>query len=115
MNTGGFAKRGTTWALAEVSGQTFSIMGTRVYTDPPRYTKGHSVVLGFMVLALLSPVALILWMSHLNQEKDLLQNEYQERNELHPHASRSLEEESDFHINFSVHPLTLGGGTISAV
>ena len=100
MNTGGFTKRGTTWALAEISGQCFSIMGTHVYTDPPRYIKGHSVILAFMLLALLSTVFLLSWMHRLNQKKDRTESEYQERSELHPHASKSLEEEYDFHIAF---------------
>ena len=100
MSTGGFTKRGTTWALAEISGQCFSIMGTHVYTDPPRYVKGHSVVLAFMFLALLSTVSLLFWMNHLNRKKDRIESEYQERNELHPHASKSLEEEYDYHISF---------------
>jgi hypothetical protein len=100
MNNGGFTKRATTWAIAEISGQCFSIMGTHVYTDPPRYIKGHSVLLGLMALAVLNTVGLLLWMNHLNQKKDRLQSEYQERNELHPHESKSLEEEYDYHINF---------------
>ena len=100
MNTGGFTKRGTTWALAEISGQSFSILGTHVYTDPPRYIKGHSVVLGFMVLAVLCTVSLVLWMKRENQRKDRIVSKYRERNELHPHTSRSLEEEYDFHVNF---------------
>ena len=100
MNTGGFTKRGTTWALAEISGQSFSIMGTHMYTDPPRYVKGHSVVLAFLVLALLSTVVLLFWMNYLNKEKDRTETEYQERNELHPHSSKSLEDEYDFHVCF---------------
>ena len=100
MNTAGFTKRGTTWAMAEISGQCFSIMGTHVYTDPPRYIKGHSVVLGLMLFALLNAVALLLWMKHLNQKKERVDNEYRERGELHPHLSRSLEEEYDFHQSF---------------
>jgi hypothetical protein len=39
-------------------------------------------------------------MNYLNHKKDRIQNDYQERNELHPHASKSLEEEYDLHINF---------------
>ena len=100
MNTGGFTKRGTTWALAEISGQSFSILGTHVYTDPPRYVKGHSVVLAILLLALLSTVFLLVWMNYLNKKKDGTEAEYQERNELHPHASKSLEEAYDFHVSF---------------
>ena len=40
INTAGFTKRGTTWAMAEIGGQCLSIMGTHVYDDPPAYHSG---------------------------------------------------------------------------
>lgn len=100
INTGGFTKRGTTWAMAEIFGQCFSIMGSNVYTDGPRYIKGHSVVLGFLLMGMISTTALIFWMRHLNKKRDSEESEYVKRNEPHPHASRSLEEEFDFHVSF---------------
>jgi hypothetical protein len=57
-------------------------------------------VLAFIAFALLNTIALILWMNYLNYKKDRIRNDYQERNGLHPHASKSLEEEYDLHINF---------------
>ena len=39
-------------------------------------------------------------MDELSESQSRIQNDYQERNELHPHASKSLEEEYDLHINF---------------
>jgi hypothetical protein len=100
MNTGGFTKRATTWALAKISGQSFSILGTHVYTSPPHHIKGHSVALAFITFALLNTIALILWVNYLNCKKDRIRNDYQERNELYPHASKLLEEEYDLHIDF---------------
>ena len=100
VNTAGFTKRGTTWALAEVSGQSFSIMGTHIYDHPPRFIKGHSIVLAFIVLAILSAIGLVLWMNHTNKKRDEIERDFQERGEVHPHASRSLEEEFDYHISF---------------
>ena len=99
-NTAGFTKRGTTWAMAEISGQSFSIMGTHVYTNPPRFIKGHSIVLAFMVFAVLNATALLFWMNHLNKKKERVDADYRERNEIHPHTSRSLEEEYDYHHSF---------------
>ena len=75
-------------------------MGTRVYVDPPRYIQGHSVVLAFVCWALLNVIALLFWMKHMNQKKDRVDAEYRERNELHPHASRTLEQEYDQHQSF---------------
>ena len=100
INTGGFTKRGTTWAMAEVFGQSFSIMGTHVYDGPPRYIKGHSVVLGFLVAAVICTVALMWWMGHENARKESEEREWAGRGEKHPHEGRSLEEEYDFHNGF---------------
>lgn len=100
INTGGFTKRGTTWAMAEVVGQCFGIMGTNVYADPPKYIKGHSIVLAFMVLALCNAAGLIFWMRYSNKKKDRVEREFAERGDVHPHVSRSLEEEYDYHVSF---------------
>ena len=38
INSGGFTKRATTWAMAEVFAQLFSIMGAHLYEDgAPRF------------------------------------------------------------------------------
>ncbi|KAH8805236.1 retrograde regulation protein 2 [Xylogone sp. PMI_703] len=100
INTGGFTKRGTTWAMAEIFGQCFSIMGSNIYTGGPRYIKGHSTVLGFLVMAMISTAALHFWMRHLNKKRDLEEAQYALQNEIHPHASCSLEEVFDFHVSF---------------
>lgn len=100
INTAGFTKRGTTWAMAEIGGQCLSIMGTHVYDNPPRYIKGHSVILGLLCASLLSVIALMLWMQRCNMEKDRIESEYHERGEQHPHALRSLEQECDQHQFF---------------
>lgn len=100
INTGGFTKRGTVWALAEVVGQLTSIMGSNIYTDKPRYIKGHSIVLSFLLLAIFSAVSLMFWMKHVNAKKDRILEDYAARGENHPHSGRSLEEEFDGHVNF---------------
>jgi len=100
VNTGGFTKRGATWALAEVFGQCFSIMGTHIYDGPPRFIKGHAIVLGFIVLGIVNTALLIWWMKRENARRDVVETEYRDRGEVHPHASQSLEEVQDFHISF---------------
>jgi hypothetical protein len=59
INTGGFTKRGTARALAEIVAQLTSIVGSNAYTDEPRYIKGHSIALAFLSLAIANAVALI--------------------------------------------------------
>lgn len=100
INTAGFTKRGTTWAMAEIGGQCLSIMGTHVYTDPPRYIQGHSVLLAFMCTALLAVIGNMYWMRRCNFGKDRIEDDYRARGELHPHYEMSLEEVQDQHISF---------------
>ena len=100
INTAGFTKRGTTWAMAEIFGQCFSIMGTHVYDGPPRFVKGHAIVLGFELYGILCASTLILYMRYLNKRKDAIVQEHTSRGEAHPHMERSLEEESDLHLGF---------------
>jgi hypothetical protein len=97
---GGFTKRGTTWAMAEVVGQCFGIMVTNAYTDAPRYVKGYSIVLAFMIFALRNVAGLMLWMGYENRRKERAERKFAERGEMHPHVSKSLEEVYDYHVAF---------------
>jgi hypothetical protein len=102
INTGKLTKRSTSWAFAELVGLCFSIMGTRIYTNPPRFVKGHSVVLSLNAVALLSSITAYFVMSYRNKKKDRIQAEYAVRGELHPHiaTNATLEEVYDEHISF---------------
>ena len=100
INTGGYTKRGTVWAMCEVFGQCFSILGSHIYTDAPRFVKGHAVVLAFLLWGLLNTVMAYCWMKRLNGEKERTLREFEEREELHPHVGKSLEEVYDLHVAF---------------
>ncbi|KAH0843473.1 hypothetical protein FOPE_08711 [Fonsecaea pedrosoi] len=100
INTCGFTKRGTTWAMAEVFGQCFSIMGTHVYDHPPRFVKGHSIVLGMLAFAIVMATSNIFWMRYQNRRKDAEIERYRAAGEPHPHVERSLEDEGDQHLAF---------------
>jgi hypothetical protein len=69
-----------------------------VYTDPPKYVKGHSIVLAFTGLALCNMAGLMLWMRYSNKRKERVERELAERSEMHPHVGRSLEEVYDYHV-----------------
>ena len=102
INTCGFSKRGAAWAFAEAVGLCFSIMGSRIYTHPPRFVKGHATVLSLNIVALFCACALYFWMGYLNKKKELIQADYVARGELHPHiaTNATLEEVGDEHISF---------------
>lgn len=102
INTVGFTKRGATWALAEIFGLTWSIMGTRIYNTPPLYVKGHSIVLSLNFLACFTTFAAYLYMGRMNKQKERLEMEYADRGEVHPHiaSNTTLEEAGEAHIAF---------------
>jgi hypothetical protein len=100
INTGGFTKRATTWAMAEIFGQLFSIMGANIYDNGPRYVKGHATAMAFSFFCLFIAAALMVVFSRLNKKRDRILEDYARRGEIHPHMNRSLEDEQDFHINF---------------
>ena len=100
LNTGGFTKRSTLWALAEVVGQCLAIMGSSVYAIGPAFVEGNSIVLAFLVVAVFLAAGLMAWMDRQNKKRDRILAECVAKNEVHPHTFRSLEEEYDYHINF---------------
>ncbi|OAL28541.1 hypothetical protein AYO22_02735 [Fonsecaea multimorphosa] len=100
INTGGFTKRATTWGTAEIVGQCFAILGSHIYTDPPQYIKGHSIVLAFEVLALACVVFCWFWMRWLNNKKDKEALEHAEAGTTDPNLHKTLEEIQDYHPSF---------------
>ncbi|OQU96216.1 hypothetical protein CLAIMM_02327 [Cladophialophora immunda] len=99
-NSCGYTKRATSWAVAGIFAQCFSIAASQVYTDPPRYLKGHGVMLAFLSLSLINTLALYLWMKRANAKKEEIELDYRQRGIAHPHYSTSLEDEGDGHIKF---------------
>lgn len=57
INHGGYTKRSTAWAMAQIAAQSCGIIGTQVYRRPPRFLTGHGVLLGFLVMAMCATVA----------------------------------------------------------
>lgn len=101
INTAGFTKRATTWAMAEIGAQVFSIVGTNVYKSAgPTYAKGHWVNVGFMIVGIVAASALMWWYSYSNKKRNRILAEHEARGQTHPHIGRSLEELYDLHINF---------------
>lgn len=101
INNGGFTKRATTWAMAEIGAQIFSIVGTNIYKSSGRsYAKGHWVNVGFMVAGICVSATLMWWYHHSNKKRDRILEEHASRGETHPHTGASLEELYDYHINF---------------
>jgi hypothetical protein len=100
INTAGFTKRAATWSIAEIFSNSFAIMGSHIYTDGPRYIKGHSIVIGFTCSSMIMASCAFLYMAMENKRKDKVEQEFRERGETHPDMDKSLEQLCDRHISF---------------
>ncbi|CAK7205473.1 hypothetical protein SEUCBS139899_008248 [Sporothrix eucalyptigena] len=101
INSGGFTKRATTWAIAEMLSNIFSIVGTNVYKPVHgSYARGNWVSLALLLFSLLNSLALIAYYTYANHKRDRILTEYEARGETHPHTHLTLEDVQDNHINF---------------
>ncbi len=97
---GGYTKRSTTWAMCQLLIQCYSILGTKIYDKPPRFFKGHGILLGLQTLAAVC-VMLKWWMMWRgNRQKDALKEEYDGREEPIPGLEESIEVLNDRHPGF---------------
>ncbi|KAL6873025.1 major facilitator superfamily domain-containing protein [Trichoderma novae-zelandiae] len=55
--------------MAEVVGQSFAILASHMYTDPPRYIEGHAISLSFRILGFLSALVMRIYMRYMNAKK----------------------------------------------
>ncbi|KAH8820252.1 major facilitator superfamily domain-containing protein [Xylogone sp. PMI_703] len=100
INHGGYTKRSTAFAMAQITGQGLSIIGTQVYRDPPRYLAGHGTLLGFFSLALCAIVCNWFWMRRENRKRDDRAEEYRMTGTKDEQAEKSVDELLDYHPNF---------------
>jgi Mg2+/citrate symporter len=100
INTGGYTKRATNWAMAEIIGQLLSVLGAYIYDKPPRFIKGHCVTLALLSIGMLNCVYLMWWMHRANSKKDAEVEKCQREGRTHPHTNLSLEEAQDLHVHF---------------
>ncbi|KAJ9494114.1 hypothetical protein H2202_010421 [Exophiala xenobiotica] len=100
INFCGNTKRAMSWAVAMIFGQGLSMVGAQIYTTPPRFFKGHGILLAFVVVAMCSTVAARLTMARANKRRDEELREYEQRGEAHPDQAKSYEETCDYHVAF---------------
>jgi hypothetical protein len=103
INICGYTKRAITWGLSLIFAQGFSMLGSQIYTTPPRFVKGHVTLLALTAWAMMMTAAAHFWMRAANKKRDLILTEYRERGEEHPDVNKTFEELCDNHISFRYH------------
>jgi len=99
-NHAGYTKRCTAWAVAQVFTQSYSIISTQIYNEPPRYFKGHGILLGLNVLGTVSAAICYFMMKRENQKRDQIARDFIARGEQDPDNIKTFEELCDYHPQF---------------
>jgi hypothetical protein len=96
----GYTKRATAWAIAQVFTQSYSIISTQIYDTPPRFFKGHGILLGLNLIGTASAVLCYFMMKASNKKRDQVAQEWIARGEEDPDNSKTYEELCDYHPQF---------------
>ncbi len=99
-NHAGYTKRCTAWAVAQLFTQGYSIIATQIYDNPPRYFKGHGVLLGFNMLGAASAALCYVLMKRENEKRDQIAQDRTSRGEHDPDNVKTYEELCDYHPQF---------------
>ncbi|KAL6246868.1 hypothetical protein RBB50_006175 [Rhinocladiella similis] len=97
---GGYTKKSTAWAVVQVFTQCYSIIATQIYDNPPRYFKGHGILLGLNLLGVVAVVVAYIMMKRENKRRDLLAQDFLARGEHNPDSDKAYEELCDYHPDF---------------
>ncbi|KAJ9606354.1 hypothetical protein H2200_009315 [Cladophialophora chaetospira] len=87
-----YTKRSTAWAMCQLFLQCWSILGTKIYDKPPRFFKGHGILLGLQTVAAACVVFKWWLMRSANKRKDAMKEEFAANGGSAP---RAMEEEID--------------------
>jgi MFS family permease len=97
---GGYTKRSTAFGVCQIFIQGYSIIATQVYNKPPRFYKGHGVLLGLYTLALICTLVLYFWLKKQNRDRDAVAEILRDNGEQDPSAYKTFEELYDYHPNW---------------
>ena len=96
----GYTKRSTAWAISQIFIQCYSIISTQVYTNPPRFFKGHGTLLGLNAVGVVAGLVNYMLMKRENARRDRVALEFERNGQEDPDNHKSYEEICDRHPQF---------------
>jgi MFS family permease len=99
-NHAGYTKKSTAWAVTQVFIQCYSIISTQIYTNPPRFIKGHSILLALNALGVVAGSIKYYVMKRENKRRDQVAQALLDEGRVDPASEQSLEELCDYHPDF---------------
>ncbi len=96
----GYTKRSTAWAISQIFIQCYSIISTQIYTEPPRYFKGHGTLLGLNAVGVGAALLNYWIMTRENSRRDKTADEYERNGQVDPNSAKDFEEICDRHPDF---------------
>jgi hypothetical protein len=102
-NHGGYTKRCTAWAVAQVFIQCYSIISTQIYIHPPHFYLGHGVLLALNAVGAIATLVMYFIMKKANKDRDSLVVSQAAEWRIDADNEKSYEELCDFHPLFRYH------------
>jgi MFS family permease len=96
MNFPGYSYRTSCIAMINICAQLFSIIGNKVYIDPPYYREGLTVSASMTAVAGVAAAGLLWWLRRLNKRKE----EEKDKESNHELALKSIDEVGNKHPHF---------------
>ena len=97
LNQAGYSKKASAWMIAQVFCQCWSIVSTQVYSDPPRFFKGHGTLVGLNVVGVVAVVIKYWIIKRENARRDAVAARYAAEGCAVPDSEKSLEDLCDYH------------------
>lgn len=94
---GGYTKRATAVWGFQLIVQTYSIVSTQVYRNPPRFFLGHGLSLGLYAVGVVSAALLLMIVKHANAARDAKKADFERRGEFDVQMQMTFEELGDSH------------------
>lgn len=101
---GGYTKRAISVWFIQIFVQSYSIIASQVYRNPPRFLLGNGIALGLYIIAAAATIVLLNICSRSNKAKEQRRLDHEAKGEHDPDMNKDYERLCDFHPNY-IYPL----------